>query len=86
MRAHKREIALRRATRMIRFGHAVSSGPARQYVRNGSGGQRGGNQVCVDLIVRPDPKPIISQATTQALIAPASVTSICAVIELPRAG
>jgi hypothetical protein len=71
---------------MIWFGHAVSSGPARQYVDNGSDGQLVGNQLYVDLIVRPDPKPNINQATTQALIAPASVASICAVIELPRAG
>jgi len=50
------------------------------------GGQQKQDQICLDLIVRNDPEPNINQATTQAVIAPASVASICAVEELPRAG
>jgi len=38
------------------------------------------------LIVRNEPKPNISQPTTQAVIAPARVARICAVEELLRAG
>ena len=52
----------------------------------GLGGQRGREQVCLDLIVRTETKPIINQPTMQAVIAPASVASNCAVEELLRAG
>jgi hypothetical protein len=45
-------------------------------VRKDLGGQRGQDQVRLDLIVRNDPKPNISQPTTQAVIAPARVASI----------
>jgi len=56
------------------------------YVRDSSGGQRGRDHVCLDLIVRFDPKPNISQPTTQAVIAPARAASIRAVEELLRVG
>jgi hypothetical protein len=57
-----------------------------EYVRKRLGGQRGRDQVCLDLIVRKDPKPNINQPTMPAVIAPASVASICAAEELLRAG
>ena len=50
------------------------------------GGQQKQDQICLDLIVRFDPKPNISQPTTQAVIAPARAASICAVEELLRVG
>ena len=40
----------------------------------------------LDLIVRTDSKPNTNQPTMHAVIAPASVASICAVEELPRTG
>jgi hypothetical protein len=82
-----RHVVHRRATRIVVIGHSLSSCPGgREYVRNGSGGQRGRDQVCLDLIVRTEPKPIINQPTIQAVIAPPSVARICAVEELPCAG
>jgi hypothetical protein len=71
--AHVEEIA----------GAAVFGPPQRTY---GTTGQRGRDQVCLDLIVRNEPKPNINQPTMPAVIAPASVASICAVVELLRAG
>src|SRR6516165_983685 len=44
------------------------------------------DQIRLDLIVRTDPKPNTNQPTMHAVIAPASVASICAVEELPRTG
>jgi len=64
----------------------VSEDAGLEYVRKRLGGQRGRDQVCLDLIVRKDPKPNINQPTMPAVIAPASVASICAAEEPLRAG
>jgi len=82
-----RHVIHRRATRIALFGHPLSSCPAGlEYVRKRRGRQRRGDQIRLDLIVRTDPKPNTNQPTMHAVIAPASVASICAVEELPRTG
>jgi hypothetical protein len=76
-KARCRNIIHRRATRIVLFGHQLSSCPAGlKYVQKGLSGQRERDQNCLDLIVRNDPKPNINQPTMPAVIAPASVASI----------